>query len=133
MFLGIGNVLHIFDVFSDKCYQYFITTRHRIHGIVITDCKNLLAVYGNRELVISSIYFTDTEVSLTPINRWFVDDWIWDVKWYVDTTEISVLTANNVITVWNWNIKSISEQVICKNKCLLYPFIYSHVNNSENH
>lgn len=79
-------------------------------------------MYGNREIAIASFSNIDSEINLAIVSRWIVGDWICDVKWPKHPDELIILTANNIVSMWNWKNRTQSRLVRCHDKCLLYPF-----------
>lgn len=118
-FSGIGNVLHVFNITNKQCQFCTALQEQRIHGIRFNAKSDLVAIYGNREIAIASFHFTNIEATLTILNRWIVGDWICDVKWSEDSDQLLILTANNIISAWDWRNRTSSQSVKCHNKCLL--------------
>lgn len=126
LLLGIGNILHIFDISTLRCcYTQKVINDHRVHGIRLCNGTDKIAFYGNRVVVIGTIKLTE-KPSISIESEWVVGDWVWDICWTKNPNEVLVLTANNVVTLWNWKNQQNIKTSICQSKCLLYVIHFYH-------
>ena len=118
LFVGVGNTLQIHDIRRNNVSSCQIFQKQRIHGIRLSESRNELVCFGNREIVLASVDLNDFRVIIR--SHLVTHDWIWDIRW--KNQEVIVLCANNTASLWNWKQKLNSKIVINRVKCLLYPF-----------
>jgi hypothetical protein len=51
---------------------------------------------------------------------WTADDWIQYLHW-LDCGNVAIVTAHNVVSLWNSRTGEKVKNVFCEVKCILYP------------
>ncbi|PNF20195.1 hypothetical protein B7P43_G16418 [Cryptotermes secundus] len=115
---GIGGCIHVFETQSGK----FITREkifegQRVHNIFAGRNQNI-AVIGGKMVRIFKLEREGNFV-LSTYASWAADDWIQYLHW-LDCGNIAIVTAHNVVSLWNSRTGEKEREIFCEVNCILY-------------
>ncbi|XP_068081687.1 tRNA (34-2'-O)-methyltransferase regulator WDR6 isoform X2 [Anabrus simplex] len=116
---GMGGTLYIYEVSSAELKKKIsIFHGQKVHGICPGSDKHI-AVFGGRLLKIFALDLSQ-RVQFTLLSSWSIDDWILCLHWLKGGINLALVTANNVILLWNWKTRERVNMAYCEEKCILY-------------
>ncbi|XP_021924396.1 WD repeat-containing protein 6 isoform X2 [Zootermopsis nevadensis] len=115
---GIGGCVYVFETQSGK----FITKEEifegrRVHNIFV-DKKQNIAIIGGK-MVQTFKLETEDNFKLSSFAAWAIDDWIQYLHW-LDCDNIAIVTAHNVVSLWNSRTGEKVKEIFCEVKSILY-------------
>ncbi|ESO81945.1 hypothetical protein LOTGIDRAFT_170485 [Lottia gigantea] len=132
---GICGNLHVYDITKQKLIhiEYDLLNKQKIHGIKKDERERKdkssiqVMIHGGKGLQILSVNETKGQFTgLSKLNSYEeFNDWIWDVIW-LESSTIAMVTAHNVILLFDWSAQSILHQSFSSNfKDFLMSIRYS--------
>ncbi|XP_034235872.1 WD repeat-containing protein 6 [Thrips palmi] len=122
VFAGVGGILKIFELLTKTCVKEVeVFKGHKIYGIEPGE-KNLIIIFGSKSVRVFKFSHAQTEIQMSCVASISLEDWVLTAHWLSDDTQISLVTAHNVIWLWSWseNDKTELMRAGCSEKCILY-------------
>nr|XP_013189534.1 unnamed protein product [Amyelois transitella] len=113
---GIGSDLNVFNKNSNSLLQRFrCLNGQKIYGIIPLLQSNKLLVYGGKQFVVVLEHGEFVRL-LDPV---VCDDWLHSGIW-INDNEIALLTAHNVVQIWDTQLAILKSKQISTDNSILY-------------
>ncbi|CAH0720267.1 unnamed protein product, partial [Brenthis ino] len=122
---GIGSNVEIFNRDSEKYMQKICTLRgQKIYGIVPSRCFSKLLVFGGKQFTVltlndASELEDNCDLLLRETEPLVCDDWIHSGIW-LSNDKVALLSAHNIVQIWNSVTQTLEDQYINKENSILY-------------
>lgn len=118
---GKGPLLVCYDYAKGTTiFQRQIFARNKIHGIKVFESsgKKVVAIFGGRSLTV--IPYSELANTKYHIEEYFIGDWILDVEFSIDGSQLYCLSSHNVVTAIDLVTMKAAYTKNCNWKSILY-------------
>ncbi|CAG4928746.1 unnamed protein product [Colias eurytheme] len=116
---GLGSYMHVYEKNSSKLIQRLhVLKGQKIYGIVPLKKESKILVYGGKQFTIIAVNKEDIKFTCC-FTSIICDDWLHSGIW-TSNDKISLLTAHNVVQIWNTKTRSLETQYKNRNNSILY-------------
>lgn len=122
---GIGSNLYVFKQNQPKTFIARVNALNgqKIYGLVPSKCLKKILVYGGKQYTVLSIdnIHEDVENQIQTLFEPIVcDDWLHSALWIDRDETVAVLTAHNVVQIWDTTTHSLVRKHCSTDNSILY-------------
>ncbi|XP_050348246.1 WD repeat-containing protein 6 [Nymphalis io] len=120
---GVGSSLEVFNKESGKFIQKIkIFNGQKVHSVEYLKCESKFLIIGGKQFSIIELIFNCDEDAVSEqqiVCSILCNDWLHSGTW-ISKEEVAVLTAHNVVQIWNIKDGTFVKEYISKDNSILY-------------